>query len=102
MFKSLILASMFAGTVAHAKVDVEVGVGVKPIKDYTNYYANKCVQDVRRAINYGGGKVTYTEVVYASGKHTSVYVEYITQNCYGYVCVKEKSNGTFGCYEGQH
>lgn len=102
MFKSLIIASMFVGTVASAKVEVGVGVGVKPIQDYTNYYARQCVKSVRQAIQFNGGKVTYSEVVYASGKQTSVYAEYVTENCYGYICYNEKKTSTFGCYEGRH
>ncbi len=102
MFKSLIIASMFVGTVASAKVDVQVGVGVKPAKDYTNYYAQQCKKSVRQTIKYNGGKVTYMEVVSAKGNQTAVYAEYVTQNCYGYICVKEKNSGTFGCYNGQH
>lgn len=104
MIKSLILASMLVGGAAHAKVSVGVGVGVgvKPAKNYTAFYAKQCVKSAKQAVKYNGGKVTYTQVVYASGAYSSVYVEYIDTNCYGPVCYKQKKNYTFDCVNGQY
>lgn len=99
---------MFVGTVASAKVDVQVGVGVKPAKpaqNVTAFYANKCVKSVKQAIAYNGGQVTYTEIEYANGNESAVYAEYITQKCFGYgyskICQPVSQSKTFGCYKGQ-
>lgn len=108
MIKSLFIATLLLGSVASAKVDVEVGPSnPAPIvtPDYSDYYARECVKSVRKAIRDNGGQVNYITVTYANNNVSTVYAEYSNTSCYGpynNMCYTKNSADYFNCYNGQY
>ncbi len=103
MFKSLVIATLFVGSIASAKVDVQVGAG-KPdvVSDDSSVYAYQCKQSVRQYLNDADTNVKFVKVVDKNGPSTTVYAVWEVQSCTGNICFGQKESGYFTCAYGDY